>query len=122
MKLTTIALLITSLFMGVPVAIAADTPSASVSVEKFDPPAKLDDDNVIFEVVTVTKIPDTPNLVLHILCIRSTACDTNTFGCIGRVVSPGVVEGCRAVTIPSGHFAGDLVEEDGTIHPPPRPE
>ena len=123
MKHAAIALLANLLIItGVGMAVAADAPSASVQVEKFNPAAKLDDYNAIYEIVTVTKIPDTPNLVLHILCIRSIVSPKNTFLWAGRVVAPGVVEGCSPVEIPSGPFAGKLVHEDGQILPPPPPE
>lgn len=119
MKHPAIVLVANFLLMGVGVAIAADSSQASVHVEKFDPPADVDDYNAIYEIVTVTKIPGTPNLVLHILCIRSKESPKNTFTWAGRLVAPGVIEGCRDVEIPSGPLAGELVNPDGEIFPPP---
>ena len=122
MKKAVMVLMIALLFLGLNVALGAQPqPHASVSMEKFDPPAELDDYNAIIGIVTVTKIPGAPNLVLHILCIRSQQSPKNTFSWGGRVVGPGVVEGCGPVAIPSGPLAGKLVHEDGEILPgPPR--
>lgn len=116
--------LIGALLLGSQAALGAQVqpPHASVLMEKFDPPAKLDDYNAIVGIVTVTNIPGTPNLVLHIICIRSEQSPNNTFSWGGRVIAPGVVEGCEPVEIPSGPFAGKLVHDDGEILPAPPPE
>lgn len=123
MKKATIVLIIAFFFLGLDAAVGAQQPQphASVSMEKFDPPAKLDDYNAIIGIVTVTKIPGAPNLVLHMLCIRSQQSPKNTLSWGGLIVGPGVVEGCGLVAIPSGPLAGKLVHEDGEILPgPPR--
>ncbi|HEY6356885.1 MAG TPA: hypothetical protein VIX35_01490, partial [Vicinamibacterales bacterium] len=104
MKRAAIVLIVGFLFLGLDMALGAQTqsPHASVQMEKFDPPSKLDDYNAVVGIVTVTQIPGAPNLVLHILCIRSEQSPQNTFSWGGRVISPGVVEGCEPAEIPSG--------------------
>jgi hypothetical protein len=104
------------------IRVAADATHATVSVEKFDPPAVLDNYNDLIEVVTVTNLPGAPGLVLHIPCLRSKMSQENQMGWAGRIVAPGVVEGCNPQKIPSGSAAGQLVREDGEILPPPRPQ
>jgi hypothetical protein len=123
MRQATAVLIVGFLVLGLGVALGAQAqpPHASVSMDKFDPPAELDDYNAVVGIVTVTKIPGAPNLVLHILCIRSEQSPKNTLMWGGRVIAPGIVEGCGTVEIPSGPLAGKLVHEDGEILPgPPR--
>jgi hypothetical protein len=124
MKRAAIVLMAGFLVLGLQAALGAQVqpPHASVRMEKFDPSAKLDDYNSVVGVVTVTQIPGAPNLVLHILCIRSEQSPKNTFSWGGRVVGPGVIEGCEPVEIPSGPLAGKLVHDDGEILPGPPPE
>ncbi len=121
MKLIAFMTLILTCMMLGNVTVAADATHATVTVEKFNPPAVLDNYNELVEVVTVTNLPGAPGLVLHIPCLRSKLSPDNQMG-TGRVVAPGVVEGCTAQEIPSGSAAGELVREDGEILPPPRPE
>ena len=111
------------LFLGVRVALGAQAqpPHASVSMDKFNPPAQLDQFNAVVGIIRVTKIPGAPNLVLHMVCIRSEQSPQSTLLWGGQVISPGVVEGCGPVEIPSGPLAGRLVHPDGEILPgPPR--
>jgi hypothetical protein len=124
MKRAAIVMIAAVLVLGFQAALGAQVqpPHASVQMEKFDPPAKLDDYNAIVGIVTVTNIPGTPSLVLHIICIRSEQSPNNTLSWGGRVITPGVVEGCEPVEIPSGPFAGKLVHDDGEILPGPPPE
>ena len=113
------ALAITStMLVGIPTA-GQERLIASVKAEKFDPPAVLDDDNQLVEVVAVMHIPGSPGLVLHIPCLRSKLSSNNGLAA-GRLVAPGVVEGCFAQKIPSGQWAGEYVKEDGEIFPIPR--
>lgn len=122
MKLITfVTLVLAASIMPGNVIVAADAPQATVTVEKFDPPAVLDNYNALVEVVTVTNLPGAPGLVLHIPCVRSKLSPENQMAA-GRIVAPGVVEGCRAQKIPSGSAAGELVREDGEILPPPPQE
>jgi hypothetical protein len=103
------------------VTVAADATHATATVEKFEPPAVLDDDNELLSITTITNLPGAPGLVLHVPCLRSKMTPDNAMA-VGRIVAPGVVEGCIAQKIPSGAAAGELVREDGEIFPPPRPE
>ncbi len=112
-----IIILVTSIFM--PESVGADANYATVKVEKFDPPAAIDQYNDLIEVVTVTNLPGAPGLVMHIPCLRSSLSTKNRMLAMGRLVAPGVVEGCTAQKIPRGSAAGELVKEDGLIFAPP---
>ena len=124
MKRAVTVLIAAVLVLGFQAASGAQVqpPHASVTMDKFDPPAKLDDYNAIVGIVTVTNIPGTPNLVLHIICMRSEQSPNNALSWGGRVIAPNVVEGCEPVPIPSGPLAGKLVHDDGEILPAPPPE
>lgn len=95
-------------------ASAAYSDFATIKVEKFSPPGVLDNYNQLVELVTVTKLPGAPGLVLHVPCIRSKISPDNpTAG--GRTVAPGVVEGCRWQLVPSSSAKGTYVKEDGEM-------
>ena len=96
------------------IASAAQSDMAAVKVEKFDPPAMIDEYNEIVRVLVVTNIPDTPHLVLHIPCIRSRISPNNSIAA-GVVVAPGVVEGCTWQKIPVGKHKGAYVNANGEI-------
>jgi hypothetical protein len=119
MKSTELILLILiPIYVAIPagaiMAAQSGNSQATVTVEKFNPPAELDEYNALVEVITVTNIPGSPKLVLHIPCLRSKISPNNS-SAAGRGVSPGVVEGCRLQKIPTGRFAGDVVNELGEI-------
>src|SRR5580704_16786690 len=96
------------------IARAAQSDMATVKVENFNPSAVIDDYNEIVRIIVVTDIPDTPNLVLRIPCIRSKISPNNSVAA-GDVVAPGVVEGCRSQQIPFGKHKGAYVMPDCEI-------
>jgi len=51
---------------------------ATVHTMTFDPPAQIDEYNWLTKIIVVTNIPGSPNVVLHIPCIRSKVSPDNS--------------------------------------------
>jgi len=58
--------------------VGAESDMATVHTMTFDPPAQIDEYNWLTKIIVVTNIPGSPNVVLHIPCIRSKVSPDNS--------------------------------------------